>query len=337
MRSTMMNCAFALLLAAGAASADNGRLRVVHASPDAPAVDVYVDGAKVLEALPYKEYSEYLPLPAGAHEIRVNVTGTQTTVLQAAPSVEAGRDYTAIAVGFATKAPALSLILLADDNSLPDQGQIKLRAIHAAASAPAVDIYVTTPFETLDGKTPVLKDVPFAAASGYLSVPPPDVPGESGRRGHQEHRHRFAPPGDLERGGAHPDCRGRQGRRRAVRDPGSARFQLSAQQTYNGHPAESSIRARAPAAFPGRRRNRCDAPGSGATPRRRWAASSPGWWLRSTHTAVEAQVLPHRTFLLKTQDIIGFVCTDLLFLHHRRRLGGAWRFDSSTGEGRCHA
>ncbi len=35
-----------------------------------------------------------------------------------------------------------------------------------------MDIYVTTPFETLDGKTPVLKDVPFKAASGYLSAPP---------------------------------------------------------------------------------------------------------------------------------------------------------------------
>lgn len=160
------------LLSATAAMAQTGRVRVVHASPNAPAVDVYVDGAKVLEALPFREYSEYLPLPAGAHEIRVNVTGTNTTVLQAAPNVMSGRDYTAIATGFAGRSPALDLLLLEDNNASPVQGQIKVRVVHGAPSAPAVDVYVTTPFESLDNKTPVLTNVPFKAASGYLQVPP---------------------------------------------------------------------------------------------------------------------------------------------------------------------
>jgi hypothetical protein len=159
------------LLSATAAMAQTGRVRVVHASPNAPAVDVLVDGVKVLESLPFREYSEYLPLSAGSHEIRVNVAGTQTTVLQAAPNVMAGRDYTAIAVGFAGRTPALDLLLLEDNNATPAQGQIKVRVVHGAPSAPAVDVYVTTPFEALDGKTPVLTNVPFKAASGYLQVP----------------------------------------------------------------------------------------------------------------------------------------------------------------------
>lgn len=159
------------LLTATAAMAQTGRVRVVHASPNAPAVDVLVDGVKVLESLPFREYSEYLPLSAGSHEIRVNVAGTQTTVLQAAPNVMAGRDYTAIAVGFAGRTPALDLLLLEDNNATPAQGQIKVRVVHGAPSAPAVDVYVTTPFEALDGKTPVLTNVPFKAASGYLQVP----------------------------------------------------------------------------------------------------------------------------------------------------------------------
>lgn len=127
----------------------------------------------MIEGLPFREYTEYLALPAGSHEIRVNVTGTSTTVLNATPNVEAGRDYTAIAVGFAGgKEPALSLALLVDDNTLPVGNQIKVRVVHAAPSAPAVDVYVTTPFEALDGKAPVLSNVPFKAASGYLAVPP---------------------------------------------------------------------------------------------------------------------------------------------------------------------
>jgi hypothetical protein len=43
--------------------------------------------------------------------------------------------------------------------------------VHGAPSAPAVDVYVTTPFESLDNKTPLLTSVPFKAASGYYTVP----------------------------------------------------------------------------------------------------------------------------------------------------------------------
>jgi hypothetical protein len=160
-------------LLTGAAFAQNsGRVRVVHASPNAPTVDVLVDGSKVLENLPFREYSEYLPLSAGSHEIPVNVTGTNTTVLQAAPTITAGRDYTAIAVGLVGRQPALDILLLEDNNTLPVGNTIKVRVVHGAPSAPAVDVYVTTPFESLDGKTAALTNVPFKAASGYLQVPP---------------------------------------------------------------------------------------------------------------------------------------------------------------------
>jgi hypothetical protein len=162
----------ALAITTATAQMTNGRLRVVHASPDAPAVDVLVDGVRVLENLPYREYSEYLPIPAGTHEVRVNVTGTNTTVLQATPAIMAGMDYTAAAVGFAGgKSPALNILLLTDNNALPAGQNIKVRVVHGAPSAPAVDIYVTTPFEALGNKTPVLASVPFGVASGYLEVP----------------------------------------------------------------------------------------------------------------------------------------------------------------------
>lgn len=168
-------CAVAALwLAAGTASAQQGAgVRIVHASPDAPAVDIYVNGAKVLENLPFREYSEYLTLPAGTYTVEIKVTGTNTVVKQLSLPVQAGKDYTAIAVGYAAsgKTPGFDVMLLEDDNSAPADGRIKLRVAHTAPGAPAVDVYVTTPFETLDGKQAVLTNVPFKAASGYLSVP----------------------------------------------------------------------------------------------------------------------------------------------------------------------
>lgn len=165
----LMTVAFASLSLAQT----TGRIRVLHASPDAPAVDILVNGTVVIEALPYREYTEYLPVPAGTQEIRVNVTGTETTVLRANPMVAAGVDYTAIATGFATPArtPALDLLLLRDDNTLATDNRVKLRVVHAAASAPGVDVYLTTPFETIRDKQPGLSGVPFGGVSPYITVP----------------------------------------------------------------------------------------------------------------------------------------------------------------------
>lgn len=173
MKRLLYVCAAALAAVGLAMAQDsNARVRIVHASPDAPAVDIYVNGGIVLENLPFREYSEYLSLPAGTYTVEIKVTGTSTVVKQLSVPVQAGKDYTAIAVGYAGgNQPGFDVMLLEDDNSAPADGRIKLRVAHTAPGAPAVDIYVTTPFETLMGKEAVLKNVPFKAASGYLSVP----------------------------------------------------------------------------------------------------------------------------------------------------------------------
>jgi hypothetical protein len=165
----------ALALGACSDDDDNGtapvleaRVRVVHASPDAPAVDVRVDDATVLTNVPFRTASGYLNVPAGARRLRVNAAGTATTVIDATPTVVAGTDYTVLAVDrVATIAP----LVLTDDNAAPATGQVKVRVVHGAPGAPAVDVYVTAPGASLTGATPVLTNVPFKAASGYLAVP----------------------------------------------------------------------------------------------------------------------------------------------------------------------
>lgn len=154
------------LAMAGSMMAQNARIRVVHASPDAPAVDILVNGAKVLEGIPFLGYSDYLSVPAGRYDIRVNVSGTENTVLRANPELSSGNDFTAIAVG---KVANIELMLIADNNSEPPAGTVRLRAIHAAPGAPTVDIYATAPYGVLGSAT--LAGVPFKAVSDYLEVP----------------------------------------------------------------------------------------------------------------------------------------------------------------------
>ncbi len=147
------------------------RVRVVHASPDAPAVDVLVDDAEVLGDVPYLASSGYLDLAPGQRNLKVNAAGTATTVIDADVDLTDGADYTVIASG---PVAAIAPIVLEDDNTAPSAGNVRVRAIHGAPGAPAVDIYVTAPGADLEAETPALTGVEFGDVADYIEAPAGD-------------------------------------------------------------------------------------------------------------------------------------------------------------------
>ena len=154
---------------------DHARIRIVHASPDAPNVDVLVDGKSVLTNVPYATASDYLTVTAGTRRIEVRPTGTNTDVINSNVSLSSHSDSTILAEGFATvpaPAPQIAAVVLTDDNSSPASGKAKVRVIHAAPSAGNVDVYVVAPGTDITTVSPTLSNVVFEAASGYLSVDP---------------------------------------------------------------------------------------------------------------------------------------------------------------------
>ena len=171
-----------LLLAAGALTAacsdddktgpeGEARVRVVHASPDAPDVDVLLNDAEVLGDVPYLTASDYLDTPAGDQNLEVNAAGTATTLIDTDVSLVDGTDYTVIASGLVE---AIEPIVLQDDNSAPAAGTARVRAIHSAPSAPAVDIYVTAPGADLETTIPLLANVEFGDVADYIEAPAGD-------------------------------------------------------------------------------------------------------------------------------------------------------------------
>jgi hypothetical protein len=62
-------------------------LRILHASPDAPNVDIYIDSGLVLANVPYPTASNYLAISAGAHNIKINAAGTSTMEINVSPSL----------------------------------------------------------------------------------------------------------------------------------------------------------------------------------------------------------------------------------------------------------
>lgn len=117
-------------------------VRVAHLSPDAGPVDVWVDGAVALSGVPFRGFSGYLELAAGAHLVQVTPAGQSTpVVIEATVSLEDGKSYTVAARGLASDS-SINATVLADDRA-PTAGSAEVRFVHASPGAPAVDITLT--------------------------------------------------------------------------------------------------------------------------------------------------------------------------------------------------
>jgi len=147
---------------------DPASLRVAHLSPNAPNVDVYVDETAVLEDVPFGAVSNYLTVPAGAHQVAITAAGdADTVVFDEELTVAAGTHYTAAAVGELGDDDddrPFEVLVLEDDVILPEDGMAKLRLVHTSPDAPAVDV-------TVESSGDVLYDGVAFGESGYVTVP----------------------------------------------------------------------------------------------------------------------------------------------------------------------
>jgi hypothetical protein len=116
------------------------RVMVVHASPNAPAVDVLVDDVKVnTTGLSFPNNSGYLDVMSGQRNVKVNAAGTTTSVINANVNLDANQNYTVFAINNLANIEAL---LLPDNLTAPASGKAHVRFVHLSPDAPAVDIAV---------------------------------------------------------------------------------------------------------------------------------------------------------------------------------------------------
>jgi hypothetical protein len=166
--AALATAAFALLaLAVPASAADTAMVRVLHGSPDAPAVDVYVDGAKVgapLAGLEFGDISPYVDLPAGTYDLKVCAAADDTICPIEANDVEveAGVKYTIAATNLLATIEAQIIT----DEPAPPADKTQVRVVHFSADTPAVDVL------TQDGSATVVDALAYPDPTGYLTLDP---------------------------------------------------------------------------------------------------------------------------------------------------------------------
>lgn len=135
-------------------SPDNATLNVFHASPDAPDVQLSVDGS-VIGTLDYKEATGLITLREGSHDILVldNIVGSGGTVIDlSGTTLTEDVRYDVLAIN---NVASLDTLILADDSPSVASSDVKVRVVHAAPSAPEVDVFVTAPGADLSASTPI--------------------------------------------------------------------------------------------------------------------------------------------------------------------------------------
>ena len=145
------------------AQEEQARVRVLHLSPDAPEVDVYVNGARTLAGVPFKTATKHTQVPAGTHTVEFRAAGSGSggrSLATARATVAPGAAYTLAAVGLAAK---LQVLVLKDDFTAPPPGKAKLRGIDASPQSPPIDIAIA-------GGPVLFQDLTFPKATPFATI-----------------------------------------------------------------------------------------------------------------------------------------------------------------------
>lgn len=141
-------------------------LRVVHASPGSPNVDVYLDKATTptISNLAYDTATDgYAIVPAGDHQVTITAAGdTKTVVYDDKLTFPPATALTVIAEGLLAD-KSFGIRITVDDVS-DTKGQARVKVTHAISDAPNVDLV------TADFKTVLISDLPYGSSS-TITVP----------------------------------------------------------------------------------------------------------------------------------------------------------------------
>jgi|GEM_PF-870538 len=151
------------LPAASLAQPQPALLRVIHAAPTAPAVDVYANGVPILRNLAFFALSEYLALPPGQYTIQVTPAnaGLDDAFLTGGWLLTNNTHYTLMAVSTIENVGG---VLEIDNQNAPPPGQARVKLYHTVPDAPPIDVKLA------GTGTSVLRALPFTG-SAALTVP----------------------------------------------------------------------------------------------------------------------------------------------------------------------
>jgi hypothetical protein len=142
----------------------NATIRLVHASPGAPEVDILLDGQPLAEGIAFGAVTDYVPVTPETHQLQVVPAGqtADSAVIDQELGAAAGEAYV-----FVVRGPLNEIEGEVYDVNLDavEPGQARVRLIHASPDAEEIDVAVTGGDVLFDG-------VGFGNVTDYQDVDP---------------------------------------------------------------------------------------------------------------------------------------------------------------------
>ena len=147
---------------------------VLHASPDAPKVDIKVNDDTVLEGVDFAEGSGLLPLESGTYTIAVDgiLPGDKRATVIGPVDLDFDENTRYVIIAANSVAQIEPIVVPAPVSEVTSD-QVRVQVVHAAAEAPEVDVYVTAPDADIDNASP-LGSFGYKSNLGPVEVPASD-------------------------------------------------------------------------------------------------------------------------------------------------------------------
>jgi hypothetical protein len=137
-------------------------IRVFHASPNAPSVDVYLNDNPVISGLPYRGFSQYLRRTPGRYNVKVFPSGRRDTpVIDTILDIPARSIITLSAVGLL---PNISLLPILEPTFDRIPGRTYLRVAQLSPNLPNLDL--------VTGGNKLFSNVGFKDVTDYAAIDP---------------------------------------------------------------------------------------------------------------------------------------------------------------------
>ena len=144
------------------------QIRAISAVTNPSVIDVFTDFNIVAIALTNGSGVGYGSQPANSLSIGVRQTGTTTTIASGDVQAEVGGKYSIIP--YQSGSNTVGILVLDDSVSDPGAVKFKVRLAHVDRNVGPVDLYIVDPDSDLSESTPVLTNVTYQTATGYIEL-----------------------------------------------------------------------------------------------------------------------------------------------------------------------
>ncbi|MBX7280986.1 DUF4397 domain-containing protein [Clostridium chauvoei] len=139
------------------------KVRLIHAVPAAPAVDIYANGSPIAKNLSFSDISCYIAIAPGTYEIQIFVSGTYdspllTKTIDLLPN-------SASTISIITNNNNLDLFVLNDANNLGQISNAFLRFINLSPNSPLLTL-------SLPNDISLFNSVEYIETTGYYPLSP---------------------------------------------------------------------------------------------------------------------------------------------------------------------